>query len=350
MIDTVKRKTFRRIHPAVVAAIRKGFLNAIPGWKFKVTKVTPTHACPDGVKLEGYHEETSLYVYGTTDTVLSWTVSLPGVLHGFNGVQLKSDAEIQQAFMDVESILNQISSPSLLSEPFRRLDIAMNLSHPEPDRLLLALRIAGHPWIRSATERYAHGCIRFPGSETVFQAYWKRRPWRDGYKHRGWNTPGVLRIEIQLKTGDKIAEFLDVHEPAVVDLPIRTVLYQRFRDFMLKFPSSEQVSSPCTMAALLALCESQDVRLPGGMTVMDWHRRDVSPSGYSKMRKQVAEHTTQFLSIDWAEILPADRIPETVDVHLDGTTTLVPATLIPPPVKPAPIRLGIQQASTIGLN
>ena len=350
MLDTAKCKTFRMLLQHVAAAIRKGVMNTIPGWNFEVKNVTPTHGCHEGRKLQGHHKETGLYVWGTPDTILGWSVSLPGVLHGFNGNQLKSDDEIKQAFTDVESILSQISSPSVNSEPLLRLDTAMNLSHPEPERLVLALRNARHPWIRRATERYAYGSIRFPGSDVVFQVYWKRPPWRDGFKHKAWHTPGVLRIEVQLKTGDKIAEFLGVHEPAVIHLPPRTVLYQRFRDFMLKFPRSEQIDIPCSMAALLALCESHDIRLPGGMTVLEWHQRDVKQSGHSRMRTKVASITPKFLSIDWAEILPADRIPETVDVHLDGTTSMVPETLIPPPVKPAPTRIGIQRAHVIGQN
>ena len=326
MLDTISRRTSRHLLPHVSHAMSQGHLHSIPGWKFQITNNgTPMPGAPSSLKLTGHHEETGLFIYGTTEEIQGWTVSLPGVHHGFNGMQLKSDKEIAQSLIDVNAILNQISQPSRIGEPVRRLDVAINLSHQEPERIVLALKHARQPSIRRATEQYAYGSIRFPGSELSLTAYWKRAPKRSGVKHNAWNTKKVLRLELQLKTGGKIAEFLDLHESTLDHLPPIDVLYRKFRAFMLGFPRTEQMAGSCTMAGLLALCESQNVRLPGGETVMDWHRRSVTPSGYSKMRRQVAGLTAQLLAIDWAELLPADRFPETVDVHLDGTTTIIPS-------------------------
>ena len=349
MLDTISRRTSRHLLPHVVTAMSQGHLLTTPGWKFQITNNgTTMPGVPSTLKLTGNHEETGLYIYGTTSTIEGWTVSLPGVLHGFNGNQLKTDKEIAQSLVDVNSILNQISLPPRLGEPVRRLDVACNISHPEPERIVLALKHARHPSIRRATEQYAHGSIRFPGTESVFTAYWKRAPKRSGVKSNAWHTSKVLRLELQLKKEARIAEFLDLHESTIDHLPPIDTLYQKFRAFMLGFPRSEQIAGPCTMAGLLSLCESQDVRLPGGETVMDWHHRSVTPSGYSKMRRQVAGLTAQFLSIDWAELLPADHFPETVDVHIDGTTTIIPSRPLTPIVKQPSFRLG--SVTPTGLN
>ena len=86
------------------------------------------------------------------------------------------------------------------------------------------------------------------------------------------------------------------------------------------FRVASQRADKCSMVALLALCESRDLRLPGGETVMDWHRHSVGASGHDKMRSKVAAITAQFLDIDWATLplLPAD-IPPPSMFHLDGT-------------------------------
>ena len=327
MLDTVIRTTVRPLSPATAEDLSKG-LDARPGWKFWFSQKSLTPGAPSTWTLEGTHEATGLYIHGMPYEIRGWRASLPRVLHGFNGTQLKSDNEIQQSFARVHSILNEISTGPSLTETFRRLDIAINLSHLEPQRIVSSLRNARHSWIRKETEHYSVGSIRYPGTEVVFTAYWKLPAGRSNPKRKAWRTPQVLRLELQLKSTGKIAEFLDVDEPTISCLPPLAFIYEKFRDFMLGFPRCSQLDTPCSMAAVMALCESRGLCLPGGETVMDWHARSVGASGHSKMRTKVAKMSAQFLDIDWAEILPGDSIPETVDVSLDGTTNTVPAVPI----------------------
>ena len=329
MLDTVTHTTVRSLLPAIAEAIGKGDMQPVTGWRFWWSTATATApGTSAGWKLQGTHEPTGLYVHGVPYELRGWSGSLPGILHGFNGVQLKNDAEIEAALLRVHHILGEVSDLPSQAETFRRLDIAINLAHDEPERMVLALRNAHHPWIRRATEKYANGNICLRGTEAVFQAYWKLPPVRTGAKRKAWKTPSVLRLELQLKKADKIAQFLDLEEPTIRELPPMATVYAKFREFMLGFQRCEQRADKCSMAALLALCESRDLRLPGGECVMDWHRRSVGDSGHAKMRAKVAAVTAHFLDIDWAELLPADAIPATVDVHLDGMTTPVPPVSI----------------------
>lgn len=329
MLDTVSCTTVRSLLPPIAEAIGKGDMQPVPGWRFWWSTASATApGSSAGWKLQGTHEPTGLFVHGVPYELRGWSGSLPGILHGFNGVQLKSDSERDAALLCVHQLLNKISDLPRQTDTYRRLDIAVNVAHAEPERMVLALRNRTHPWIRRATEKYATGSIRFPGIEAVFQAYWKQPPVRSGVKRKAWKTPHVLRLELQLKTAAKIAQFLDLDEPPVRELPPMAVIYEKFRDFMLGFQRCEQRADRCSMAALLALCESRDLHLPGGETVMDWHRRSVGDSGHAKMRGKVAAITAQFLDIDWATLLPADTIPATVDVHPDHTTTLVPPSPI----------------------
>ena len=339
MLDTVSRTTVRSLLPPIADAIGKGDMQPVPGWRFWMTTgAAQAPGSSSECKLQGTHEPSGLYVYGTPTELRGWSGSLPGILHGFNGVQLKNDTERDAALLRVHHILNEVSDLPGQTETFRRLDIVTNIAHDEPERMVLALRNAHHPWIRRATEKYANGNIRFPGTEAVFQAYWKLPPARTGAKRKAWKTPGVLRLELQLKTADKIAQFLDLEEPPVRELPPMATIYGKFREFMLGFPRCEQRADKCSMAALLALCESRDLHLPGGETVMDWHRRSVGDSGHAKMRSKVAAITAHFLDIDWANLLPADTLPATVDVDLDGTTIPVPPM---PIIRPVPASVHI---------
>ena len=207
MIDTSGCTTARPLLPPIAEAIGKGDMPSVPGWRFWLSTAPNTSpGTSAGWKLQGTHEPTGLFVHGVPYELRGWSGSLPGILHGFNGVQLKDDDEKDAALLRVHEILGQIADLPRSAETYRRLDMAINIAHDEPERLVLALRNAHHPWIRRGTEKYAHGNIRFPGREAVFQAYWKRPPVRSGVKRKRWKTPHVLRLELQLKTADKIAK------------------------------------------------------------------------------------------------------------------------------------------------
>lgn len=335
MYDTVTCTTVRSLLPSVADAVAEGNLQPVPGWEFWLTKgAKSSFGAITGYKLQGTHKPTGIYVHGTPTELRGWTGSLPRALHSFNGVQIRDDLERDAALLRVHQILSQVSDVPGQAETYRRLDLAINLDHDDPESIVVALRHNRHAWIRRETENYATGSIRLAGVKAAFQAYWKRPPSRDGVRRKAWNQPKVLRLELQLKSADKIARFLGLDEPPVRELPPMATIYGKFREFMLGFQRREPRADNCTMAALLALCVRHNLRLDGGETVLDWHRRGVSLDAHRKMRREVARIVPRFLSIDWAELLPADTIPATVDVHADGGTTKVPSV---PIVVPAPL-------------
>jgi len=332
LTDTVSIRTARPILPAITRAVCAGCAEPLPGWYLKwYVKQRCQANSTDLTQLEGWHKPSGLYIIGTANIVKCYSASLPRQLYGSNGVQLKSDADLVQAFSRVHAILDQITDEPLIDENLIRLDVAINIHHPQPERLVLALRDARHPWIRSATEKYATGSIRFPGTKVVFSAYWKLRAKRSGERRRAWCTPDVLRVELQLKDADKINRFLGHEAPKLPDFPTRADLYRGFCSFMTRFPRRKQPGNPCDMPGLLALCQAHDVRTAGGQSVMDWHRQSVSASGHQKMCKKVAAITLDFLEIDWAQIFPNDRIPQTMDVFPDGRTAVVAEQFLVPP-------------------
>ena len=330
MLDTVSLTTVRPLLPEVAAAIEKGDgLTVLPsGWSFSYTKSSgaQAHAKFTSSRLSGHHEPTGLYVHGVPGELRGWTASLPGVLHGLNGIQLKDDAEIPASFDRVNEILAEVSFPSRMPDTFRRVDVAMNLATDNPEAILRTFNHNSHRWIRREKERYATGNIRLPGSEVVFQAYWKKPPVKTGIRRKKWHTPGVLRLEVQLKSVKKIAEFLDLDpDRPPQQLPKRRDLYEAFRRFMLGFQRRAYRTDKCTLAAVLAVCESQQWRLPSGETMMDWHRTSRGQDAHRKMRGAVASISARSLNVDWAELLPDHSIPAGVDVRADMTTKLIPS-------------------------
>src|SRR5258707_672605 len=123
MLDSVTLSTVRPLLSLIVDAIGKGNLKPLPGWRFWWTQNSATKGCPTGWNLHGQHD-TGLYVWGHPYEIRSWTTSLPGLLHGFNGIQLKSDADIQQSRDSANTLLNEVSFGSHLVETIRRLDVA----------------------------------------------------------------------------------------------------------------------------------------------------------------------------------------------------------------------------------
>jgi hypothetical protein len=326
VLDTTDWTTCRRLLPEVDQAVREDNPSALPpGWSFRDGKTSRSGSFFSTRRITLDHEPTGLHAHGTPGRIEGWSVSLPRVLHGCNGIQLKDDIEISASRARVNALLGEISQPTEVSETLRRLDVAINLSFPNPEAVLRTLRLRRHLWIRRETAEYATGNIRFPGAGVVFQAYWKKPPVKTGARQKRCHTPNVLRLEIQLKKIHKIAKFLDLDSAEPLrELPKRRDLYESFRRFMLGFQRCAYRSDKCSMAALLALCMSQDVHLPGGESVMDWHRISVGESAHGKMRRVVAGITSRFLSVDWAELLPSHTIPATVDVFPDGTTKVVP--------------------------
>lgn len=326
MFDTTNWTTCRRLLPEVDQAVREDNPSGLPpGWSFREGKTSRSGSFFSTRRITLDHEPTGLHVHGTPGRLEGWSASLPRVLHGYNGIQPKDDIEIAASRVRVNELLDEISHPSETVETLRRLDAAMNLAAPDTEALLTTLRNANHPWIRREKERYAIGNIRLPGTKVVFNAYWKKPPTKTGARQKKWHTPGVLRLEVQLKSIDKIGQFLGHRVPApLTELPRRREVYGAFRRFILGFQSRKLHTGKCTLSSLIARCESVQFVFPEGDTAMDWHRTTSEVDTHRKMQKTVAANTAQFLSVDWAELLPGHMIPATVDVFADGTTKAVP--------------------------
>ena len=220
------------------------------------------------------------------------------------------------------------------TETFRRLDIAINIAHDEPERMVLALRNAHHPWIRRGTEQYANGNIRFPGTEAVFQAYWKLPPARTGAKRKAWKTPHVLRLELQLKTADKIAQFLDLEEPPVRELPPMADDLREVPGVHARLPALR-----ATGGQVLDGGPARPLRVPRPAPTR-WGNRDglaptvawVTPATPRCGARWPPSPPSSSTSTG-PTCCPPTLIPATVDVHLDGTTTPVPPM---PIIRPVP--------------
>ena len=327
MLDTTNWTTFRRLLPEVDQAIREDNPSALPpNWSFREGKTSQSGSFFSRRRITLDHEPTGLHAHGTPGRLEGWSVSLPRVLHGCNGIQLKGNTEIASSILRVNDLLAEISHPNETAETLRRLDVVMNLSVSNPEALITTLRNAHYPWIRREKEHYAIGNIRFPGTEVVFTAYWKRPATKTAPRRKRWHTPGVLRLEVQLRSIDKISQFLGHQVPSpLTELPERREIYKAFRRFMLGFQSHTLHTGKCTLSSLIARCESVRFVFPEGDTAMDWHRTTFKVDTHRKMQNAVAANTAQFLSVDWEELLPEHTIPATVDVFPDGTTSVVPA-------------------------
>lgn len=346
MIDTIAYSTSRPLSGPMVNALNATGCyrdSGHEGWYIS----TSTKPSADGLSpkrcFTAIHRIHQIRLQGEDNEITRVSCSLSHVYHGHNAIQIKPQ-ELDAALRRLDEILDGISSPATTTRTYTRVDLCLNICG-DPTELLPMLRLARHPLIRRETETYsnpgAYQCdalntVRLAGKEVVIQFYNKCAQFRGEHHNIIPGNDKFLRVEIQLKTAERIRRVFEVAEGGHF-VPDYVTAYRTFRRIMTGIRTQACDAGRCSLIPLLALCTNQNVCLPNGVAVLEWYRQHVAADTYLRARREVLQYQFALRQFNWAEVLPEEGPPVTVDLHGDGRTELVlpPFTITPGPAADA---------------
>lgn len=300
------------------------------------------------------HKTSKLVCVGDADRILVFQVSLPGLLHGCNGMLIKNNLECQLAFQKLVDTLSEISSPPdtpYLFHEVKRLDLTLNVLHPAKI-LIPTHRFAKHPWIKRKSITFGETSSQYNkisgvsnnGDNIKFLLYDKKLEISHGNAAADKTDSKSTRIEFQLLNTKMIRRALDLIKEIDPELPTRLEnwlltpfpipadyhwdywrLYSVWRALLLMTQPVKQL--PKTKAdtlTLIEICEANNVTLPNGMRVLDWYNSRVNKRARDEMRKKLEKHSLLWNDFSWEKELPENHPPTVVDVLSDGSEKEVP--------------------------
>ncbi len=268
------------------------------------------------------HLYIDLFIRGQDHRINSVKFSLPGILHGFNGIQIKRIEEYQLAIEKARSILSSICGHQVTFGQIRRFDFAYNIPC-DPQYFLRAFRIARHPWITKDSCQYRNNSTQLMGKNYTFSIYDKthQRQNKAGFPHDGPLPIGgkSLRIELQAKTKNAVRRLYGTRpeEPVYIIDPVQA--WGAFRDAFLIFPIATVPATKCSEKALIALCERSGVTLPDGTPVYDWWAIGKDRETIRKARRQIISYSFPSEGFDLKQLLPERWPTRFIDVHRNGS-------------------------------
>ncbi|MFT5465757.1 MAG: hypothetical protein ACI8UO_000852 [Verrucomicrobiales bacterium] len=341
MIDTIRLTCDLPLRKGAYDEFRK---NQRSDWTFTARGIHHSHDDSEHTKLFGKHAHNDLRVgIGALGNLVWVEVSLPRLMGSANGILLKSQADLSSAIYKLLPQLQMFTGLTLLQpEQFilSRVDLVLNLPI-SPKRLLPIHKNARHPKIRRETIWYYNQeydkrphkppCIEvslnsvvFNGTMTRISLYNKMAEVYGG-KRKADATPEATstRIEANLTGKKHIAKLFGFKNQGKLLLnQLRfDVCYRVFRDLMLEFSDLGRmpIGKPKleTIIALLATHPTPHPAL-GGVEVLDWYGLFHEKKTFNAMRCKVAKLVPALVDFYWAEHLPADRLPDVVDIDADG--------------------------------
>jgi len=354
MFDTFEADTDIILPAAVVEHLRR---NGAEGWKpsFHGGADRPNGAQDYIVSLT--HQISKLrFLMRPGGQIFKVSGSMPRLMgHLTNGINLKGPEDLETVRCALMSRLKEIAGINYAEPPgltLTRLDLALNLKMP-PGLVLALHRHARHPLIRREAKAYydehsdsmrAVKSIVLPGTNTRICLYDKK----DEIYKRGRRGPAyhseATRVEIQLKKAKHIARQMPWINRRVLDLSDLRYDdgYRAFRNIMIQFPAgpSIQQKKPDLITALALLDAFGPQPEMGDMSALDWYRVHHGARSYQRARRKAGMVQRGLLSktlvpFTWANALPADRLPDLVDVDHDGEETVIPSPHVlsgPPPL------------------
>lgn len=276
--------------------------------------------------------------------------------HLNNGINLKGPADLQSVKAAVLHRLGEIARVDYVKLPeliLTRLDLTLNLYY-RPEVLLALHRHARHPMIRKETKGYESdksdimtsiNSLIWPGSRTVISMYDKKEQiYKRGRRGSSFQSEAT-RVEIQLSKDSKhIAKQMPWVNRHVLDLADLTFDdgYRAFRNILMKFPRGMalQQEKLLLVKALALLDQFGPLEDLGGMSALDHYAATHGTRSYQRVRREVGKVQSGMLRksltpFSWESALPADRLPDVVDVDHDGEETVIPSPhrlLTPPPL------------------
>ena len=332
-MDTVKIVIGGLLKARIMEVIKKFLVFRLNGWTVQMSVQTGSLGSGAVTCFSAIHRDPFIRITGRItgrDGKLNRvTCHLPEILHGYNGVQIKSQRELDQALAILLLIVAEIAD-NIFLENFLRIDFAFNIPC-DPSQTLNALKGVRHPLIRKTATAYQHNAIQLKGVSYTLSIYNKshRRTDKSGFPHDRHFSPGDnhLRVEVQAKTKAAVRKLFDA--------PYRTLdfaaLWASARKFIAMLPAGTRSGDPCTLFAALALLEQNNIRHPSGLTSIEWWMAGKEPETIRKELRKIKaiQHT-------WSPFSLVDLIPETppvdfLDVLRDGSTRMASVNPSPTP-------------------
>jgi len=328
-MDTIKVVMKGVLKSMIMEIVQKFQVFRLNGWTVEMSIQTGSLGSGAMTCFTAIHRDPFIRITGRDGKLNRVTCHLPEILHGYNGVQIKSQRELDQALAILLLIVAEIAD-NIFLENFLRIDFAFNIPC-DPGQTLNALKGVRHPLIRKTATSYQNNGMQLKGVNYTLSLYSKshRRTDKSGFPHDRHFSPGDnhLRVEVQAKTKAAVRKLFDA--------PYRTLdfatLWASARKFIAMLPAGTRSGDPCTLFAALALLEQNNIRHPNGLTAIEWWMAGKEPETIRKELRKIRaiQHT-------WSPFSLVDLIPETppvdfLDVLRDGSTRMASANPSPTP-------------------
>lgn len=322
-MDTVTRKVFcSSLHDDINAAIEKEQKYEGNGWQFIGSLRPVNYGVGTTQAFMAKHINPHIYLRGAAGMINKATFSLPEVLHGSNGIQIKTEKEYHDALSKATALIQRVSATGMQFGEFTRVDYAYNVPC-NPYELSSVLRAANHPMIRTDKVRYRNNGFQLIGKVFTISGYSKshHRTTKAGVPRNRHFGPEEhhFRLEVQAKTASAVRRLYGGPDATPVRELNFNQAWKEYRDFLLKLEQQRIPASKCCLLSLVALCEQNGVRHPSGVSALDWWCKGKCPETIRKGIREMARMTLGEKLLPLQDFLPPDPPTKFVDVLGDGT-------------------------------
>jgi|GEM_PF-2453639 len=333
-MDTIKVHVLGTLDPAIRESLDQSKDYESGEWKVSGSIRTTSFGMPKH-RFTAVRKRPHIHISGIDGRLEKALFHLPEVLHGYNGIQIKSQAELDAALERARELIAEITCTRVSFGIFTRVDFAYNLPC-HPPALLASLNNLRHPSIRKNTVRYQNNAVQWTGGAYTLSVYPKnhRRADKKGFPHdRHFETEdNHLRIEVQAKTKAAVKKLFGTDGVA----PHKTLqfhtIWAGYRKFLSKMPVGATTNAgPCDLLPLLSLCNQQGVRLPCGKSVLDWWKEGKQPETIRKVLREINGISFTGESFNLTDLIPVDPPTRFLDVLPDGSTREVIVSPEPQP-------------------
>ena len=294
--------------------------------------------------INAHHRDSGFNATVKNGTLIQARASLPRLIHGSNGIQIKSADDLERSLDAFLAHLRFLNNGAQASDfKVSGLDLAINLLL-DPRKVLPMHRNAKHPIIHRETQEYYNdppaklwgkpphrfndlNTVRFHGTRTTIVLYDKVR---EVLKIRRGDWPAYsqcTRVEIQLRNSKHIAKLLGFEDRDFItldQLDIQTC-YRAYRRILLEFDEigTTPAFEPNFIPMLAILERHPETWKTIGMRPLDWYRTGVSARRFREVRRQVGKLQLERDDFRWADYLPVACMPDIVDIDEDGREHLI---------------------------
>lgn len=341
MLDTIRVKASIPVLSDREQELRR---NESTAWTNRSEQVFHSHTKQWIEEINAHHRDSGFNATVNEGTLTKARASLPRLIHGSNGILIKTPDELlkaRSAFLTCLSFLNNKAR----EDNFKITGLDLVLNFPlDPQELLALHRNAKHPMIHRETEEYYNApvkktwgkpphvlnslnTVRFHGTRTTIQLYDKVREVLKCKAHDWPEKSPCTRVEIQLRGAKHIAKQLRIQGRDFVtldQLDFRTC-YLAYRRILMGFDENGAVPTfkPDTVSFLAILEKHPETWESIGMRPLDWYRSTVAKRTFRETRRQVGKLQLELGQFRWADQLPMDHLPSIVDIDQDGREQLV---------------------------